>query len=429
MAKDTDSKPKTYPSIYRKIRWSFGIPTLIMFTLFWSVIYLAENELEIISLHHWLDTEASRYSRDYQRFGDQAQLPNESEFYSYWSKESPPAWLDNYREPGFYEHLLGKEDKHFLVTEHPSGDGLFYIVFQDDADDYLDEYEARLHFMTFSLGGAVSLAVLIYSWYFVKSVSRPLETIEHKIRNMPPDQPDFMVETDYKETREIEQALHESKVNIARYFQREHEFSRFASHELRTPIMVIQGSAELLGKVPNQPPVAIKAINRLQQASEEMRELTEAFLLLGKEHIDRHHFGSYSLDENLRRQLDAMAPIFAKQDASYVLETHSASTISAPESFINIVINNLIKNAFNYSVGDIQIRLVDNQLTITNYHDGHATFNAGYGCGLVIVERICERMGWQFTPVDDSAKFTTTLVFTSPPNARSEEHGKHFGAV
>ncbi|MGF1737164.1 sensor histidine kinase [Photobacterium satsumensis] len=419
MAKATASRAKPYPSIYRKIRWSFGIPTLIMFTLFWSMIYLAENELEIISLHHWLDTEASRYSRDYQRFGDQAQPPNEKEFYSYWSKENPPSWLVSYQEPGFYEHLLGKEDKHFIVTEHPSGDGLFYIVFQDDADDYLDEYEARLHFMTFSLGGLVSLAVLVYSWYFVKSVSRPLETIEHKIRNMPPDQPDFLVETDYKETREIEQALHESKVDIARYFQREHEFSRFASHELRTPIMVIQGSAELLGKVPNQPPLAVKAINRLQQASEEMRELTEAFLLLGKESIDQHHFGTYQLEHNLRQQLDAMAPIFAKQDTSYVLETQSPSTIFAPESFINIVINNLIKNAFSYSVGDIQIQLAGNTLTIINYHDGHATFNAGYGCGLVIVERICERMGWTFTPNDDNTKFTTTLVFS---HSRTEKN-------
>ena len=422
MAKDTDSKPKTYPSIYRKIRWSFGIPTLIMFTLFWSVIYLAENELEIISLHHWLDTEASRYSRDFKRFGDQAQLPNEKEFYSYWSKDSPPSWLVSYTEPGFYEHLLGKEDKHFIVTDHPSGEGLFYIVFQDDADDYLDEYEARLHFMTFSLGGLVSLAVLIYSWYFVKSVSRPLETIEHKIRNMPPDQPDFMVETDYKETREIEQALHESKVDIARFFQREHEFSRFASHELRTPIMVIQGSAELLGKVPNQPPVAIKAINRLQKASEEMRELTEAFLLLGKAQIDQHHFGTYQLEHNLRQQLDTMAPIFAKQDASYVLDISSPSTISAPESFINIVINNLVKNAFSYSVGDIEIQLSGNELTIVNRHDGNETFNAGYGCGLVIVERICEKMGWAFATKDTDTHFHTTLVFSRFNNSRSENN-------
>ncbi|MGF1679871.1 sensor histidine kinase [Photobacterium minamisatsumaniensis] len=413
MAKDIGSKPKAYPSIYRKIRWSFGLPTLVMFTLFWSAIYLAENELEIISLHHWLDTEASQYSRDYQQFGSKAQLPNESEFYSYWSKENPPEWLKSYQEPGFYEHLLGKEDKHFIVTDHPSGDGLFYIVFQDDADDYLDEYEARLHFMTFTLGGLVSLTVLIYSLYFVKSLSRPLETIEHKIRSMPPDQPDFMVETEYKETREIEQALHDSKTNIAQYFQREHDFSRFASHELRTPIMVIQGSAELLGKIPNQPPIANKAIYRLLKASEEMRELTEAFLLLGKETIEAHHFGTYQLEHSLRQQLDAMSPIFAKQDASYDLITDSPCLVSAPESFINIVINNLIKNAFSYSVGDIHIRLTGNQLNIVNRHDGNETYNAGYGCGLVIVERICERMGWSYSSGDDGEKFSTSVIFNN----------------
>ncbi len=94
---------------------------------------------------------------------------------------------------------------------------------------------------------------------------------------MQPSHNEFSIDTQYKETREIEQALLDSKREIANYFQREKEFSRFASHELRTPIMIIQGSADLLDKVPNQPNVAKKAIKRLHQASDEMKILTETF--------------------------------------------------------------------------------------------------------------------------------------------------------
>ena len=85
----------------------------------------------------------------------------------------------------------------------------------------------------------------------------------------------------------------------------------------------------------------------------------------------------------------------------------------APSSFITVVINNLIKYAFNYSVGDIQINLNQNILCITNCHDGNDTYNAGYGCGLVIVERICERMGWEFNIQKTEKDFITTVAFSS----------------
>jgi signal transduction histidine kinase len=229
---------------------------------------------------------------------------------------------------------------------------------------------------------------------------------------MQPDQPSFEVTTAYAETRHIEQTLLDSKNDISGYFQREEEFSRFASHELRTPIMVIQGSADLLAKVDNQPPVALKAINRVQEASEQMRILTEMFLLLGKESVDEHRFSEHDLETMVRQQLKELAILFAKQDASYRLSVTRSATVYAPESFITVVMNNLIKNAFSYSIGDIDIQLTEKELVIVNRHDGKETYNAGYGCGLIIVQRICERMNWHFETRDDGERFHTYLNFS-----------------
>lgn len=414
MDKVTASKPHSFPSIYRKVGLSFGLMTFGMFILFWAVIYVAENQLEVISLHHWLDKESSQYVIDYKEMGDNAPLPNNSEFKSYWSEKSLPKWLEKYNQPGFFEHLRGTEDKHFLVFDHPSGRGLMYVIYQDDADDYLDDYEDSLHYFTFIFGLLLSLIMGGYSFYFVRSLSQPLAKIDQKIRQMPPDQPSFEVETQYRETRKIEQALLDSKNNIAGFFQREKEFSRFASHELRTPIMIIQGSADLLNKVPNQPNVAKKAINRLHQASDDMRILTETFLLLGKESIEEHHFNQCHLADQLHKQLVIIEPLFAKQDASYYLEINHSATISAPLSFITIIINNLIKNAFSYSIGDIEIKLAHDHLIVINRHDGNEIYNQGYGCGLVIVQRICERMQWPFTITDNEVTFTAEVIFSPP---------------
>ncbi|PLX58199.1 MAG: sensor histidine kinase, partial [Vibrio alginolyticus] len=76
-------------------------------------------------------------------------------------------------------------------------------------------------------------------------------------------------------------------------------------------------------------------------------------------------------------------------------------------------INNLIKNAFSYSVGDIEIELDGHALKILNRHDGNETYNAGYGCGLVIVQRICERMGWALILDDDGVRFSAKVEFCS----------------
>lgn len=416
MGKATDLKNEhqSAMSIYRTIRLSFGVVTLVMFSLFWIVIYVAEYQLERISLHHWLDTEASAYTRFYSEFGEDSPLPNENEFKTYWSEEETmPDWLIQYDDQGFYEHLLGEEDKHFIVFSHPSGKGLMYILFQDDADDYLDSYEDNLHYYTFVLGVILSLLILGYGSYMVRAISKPLWQVENKIAQMSPEHDDFTIDTRFIETRKIEQALLDSKQNIAGYFQRETEFSRFTSHELRTPIMVIQGSAELLRKLPELPPVALKAIKRIENASDDMKVLTEAFLLLGKENIDASYYEQHDLNSLLENQLTQLEPLFLRQNASYWLEVEPKQPcyIYAPLTFMVIVINNLVKNAYSYSLGDVDIRLNRTQLQISNRHDGNDTDNSGYGCGLAIVERICERMGWDFNTVDEAQYFVSTVNF------------------
>lgn len=404
------------PSFARKIRMNFLVLTSLMFLLFWGLIYFAQDRLEVISLEHRLTTETKEYVKNYKRYGFRADKPDPQELDTYWSKEELPQWLQTYQQPGFFEEQLGQEDKHFLVTKHPSGQGWLYVVYQDDADDYLDEYEDRLHLITFLVGAIFLIAVIGYGMYFVRLISRPLIEIEHKIDAMAPNKPAFTVDTEYKETQSIEHTLLNNKAQIAAYFQREQEFSRFASHELRTPIMVIKGSTELLKKVPNMPAIASKAVTRIDEAGHQMQILTEAFLLLGKEEVEPHHFSNEPLSSHIHQALETMVQYFAKQNISYQLQEREAGCVEAPSSFVDIVMVNLIKNAFSYSIGDIQVELERQTLTVMNHHQGNDLHNSGYGCGLAIIERICSRMAWQFETHNDGQSFVAKVVFEGQPS-------------
>ncbi len=396
-----------FPSIYTKIRWAFGVPTLVMFAIFWATIYIAENQLEIISLEHWLDTEYARYYRDYQQLGDNAPVPNPYEFFTYDDTATLPHWLSRYTEPGFYGHRVEGETTHFLVRPHPSQQGLLYIVFQEHADDYLDEYEARLHLMTFILGLIVTTSVLIYSIYFMRSLSAPLAAIEKKIPKMSPEHDTFEVESQYRETREIEETLLKSKIDIAHYFQREQDFSRFASHELRTPITVVKGSSEILQRLELPHPLAQKAINRINSASEEMSLLTDTFLLLGKAHIEQQYWEDVDISALIETQLEKLTSLNPEKQITY--HHHELVTVKAPTSFVVITLNNLLKNAIAYTVEKINIQLSAECLCISNdYADAH---QVGYGCGLVIVERICERLNWALEVHSQDNKFTISIHF------------------
>ncbi len=416
MAKVTDLSPKQLPSLYEKIRLRFLVLTSLIFAIFWSLIYSAEEQIEKISLEHKLATETREYLENYKRFGDKAQLPDIHELITYWNKEYVPKWLQVYQQTGFYEHQLGAEDKHFLISPHPSGQGLLYVVYKDDADDFLDGYEDKLHILISLLGVGLLLFIMAYGLYFVRLLSAPFFEIERKINALTPEEPSFIPSTPYRETRHIENTLLENKAKIAAFFIREQEFSRFASHELRTPIMVIQGSTELLKKVPNianeaEQRIINKAIARIDYAGQQMKTLTETFLILGKEQIEPQHYDQVDLSARLEQLLSEMTQHFAKHEIHYQLGIDKNTPIWAPMSFVDIVIVNLIKNAFNYSSGNIEVTLKNNQLTIKNPLDHQSTESSGYGCGLIIIERICERMDWIFSAQSLGEHYLASIQF------------------
>jgi hypothetical protein len=401
-------------SFFRRVTLITSILSLVFISLFWLVILVAEDQMEVISLDHWLDAEARMFERDYQLQGAAADLPNHYEFDSYWSEEPMPLWLKEYTTPGYYEHHLGPEDKHFLVRQHPSGKGLFYVVFKDNADDYLDEYESKLHLFTLLFGFAIMLLTVCYGVYMVRQMAVPLRNVVSKIKQMSPEQPSFVVEARFEELRTIEQALFDSKKHIAAFFQREQEFSRFAAHEIRTPLMVLQGSSELLQTMLAEEPRFQKALLRIERACQDIALLTDTFLLLGKETIDAHHYQQLDLETVLREQLPLAQSAAISDTASWTIQVHQNIQLWAPQSFVRVVLINLLKNAFIHGNGELLVELNESQLKVSNSSSKEQD-SQGYGYGLVIVERICSRMGWQLDIQHQSVDFCVQISFSPEP--------------
>ncbi|MFC5707052.1 sensor histidine kinase [Aeromonas eucrenophila] len=399
----------TLPSLRRRLILALGSAGLLLLVILSLLMVVAEDKMEELSLRHWLEAEVTRYNDDWLRLGQEAPAPSPRQFSSYWTQAGRlPAWLKPYASPGFYEHQLGKEDKHFLVRPHPSGQGLLYLVFNDDADDYLDPYEDKLHLTTRLIGLALLIACIGFGIWLVRHITGPLERLRQRVTHLTPDQADFVPDAPWQELREIELALLAGKHEVAAVFAREQEFSRFASHELRTPNMVIQGSAALLGKVTDLPAPAARAAGRIRAASDEMALLTETFLLLGrKEAVERPPQRVAPL---IHQELARLAPLLQRESLEIRLNLDEQSEVQAPLSLLAIALGNLFKNALSYADGHIEISLTAQTLTISNPTAAAPDQILGYGCGLTIIQRICEKLDWQIETQLEEGVFSARLV-------------------
>lgn len=412
--KSADQQPRRFSEV---LFTSLMVAGLCFSTVLVLTLRQTEVVMEEISLHHWLDAEVRRYEADWQSQGEDANLPNPLEFDVWRDDDTRPDWLAVYEQPGFYEHLLGAEDKHFLVASHPSGSGLIYLVFKDDADDYLDAYEGRLHAYGLLLALSGVLTLLVLSWLLTRRLSHPLQAVERKVRNLAPSGATIRADAPYAELRTIESTMADVQHEVAHYLRREQEFSHFVSHEMRTPLTVVQGSAEVLNRIVGEQASGQRAVARIQSACREMTILIETFLLLGRGDAIEDRLETVDAGQLLVEIIDASRARRGERNMPEVeINTpggvgQAGLLVRAPEYFLRVLFENLVRNAVTHSQGGIDISLSEHGLTMSNAVSAHSSQTRGYGYGLVICQRICERMGWQLVVDGDSARYRVRLDF------------------
>ena len=89
------------------------------------------------------------------------------------------------------------------------------------------------------------------------------------------------------------------------------------------------------------------------------------------------------------------APLLQRETLDIRLQLDEESEVQAPLSLLAIALGNLLKNALSYAEGHIEITLHEQVLTISNPTAAAPDQILGYGCGLTIIQRICEKLGWQ----------------------------------
>lgn len=217
-------------------------------------------------------------------------------------------------------------------------------------------------------------------------------------------------ETNIEEFKELNQAVAAMSARVKNDYRDLKTFTENASHELLTPIAVINSKLDTLLQTENFSQQQSKILNDLYGAVSRLTRLNQSLLLLVKIENrlveDKQPVDLRAVIEEFIIQFEE---IFNDKDLKVTSHLANKELFTNPY-LVDVLLNNLLSNAIrhNYEGGEIDIRLTSNKLMIRNTGENVAleseqafkrfqksSSSDGSGLGLTISKQICENLGFE----------------------------------
>lgn len=187
-------------------------------------------------------------------------------------------------------------------------------------------------------------------------------------------------------------------------------FTENASHELMTPISVINSKLDTLVQTDEFTDKQSKLLNDIYGTVTRLTRLNKSMLLLAKiENGLIQDNQDVDIKEALEECLYHHEEMLQQLNIKLTTDLHD-KRLQASKSLIEILLNNLLSNAIrhNHQDGELSVYLDVKKLTISNTGEGSFDFSLvlkrfhksdgseGIGLGLTLCKQICDSYGYNF---------------------------------
>ena len=256
-------------------------------------------------------------------------------------------------------------------------------------------------------------------------IEQRYQKLESAIDSLSPAEDDQKLATGDAELAGLETAVNKLMTRMRDSYRQQARFVSDASHELRTPIAVIKGYADLLdrwGKTDEK--ILDESIQAIKSESDNMQHLVEQLLFLARGDSGRTtlNITDFDITEVMKEVCDESAMI--DQSHTYLFEGDDPVPAQGDVSLIKQAARILIENASKYTSegGEIKLR----SLMV----DGHPAFSV-QDSGIGISESDIPHIFDRFYRADDSRSKQTGGSGLGLAIAKwiVERHGGHFEVI
>ena len=191
---------------------------------------------------------------------------------------------------------------------------------------------------------------------------KKMENLEQAISHISPDDAEQGIHTGDKDLQSIEIALNNLLKSMKENEKRQMRFVSDASHELRTPIAVIQGYVNMLdrwGKEDEQ--VLTESIEALKNESQHMKDLVEQLLFLARGDSGRNTLNKVKLDLNQMVSEVWEESMMIDETHKYVFRGTTPAYMIGDVAMIKQSVRIFVQNAAKYSKEGAEILLAVKQ--------------------------------------------------------------------
>lgn len=393
-----------------------------------TITWILEKSLVKQALELEADAFISHYKLD-----DTFPLPRTRNLIGYLSNSNPPPVLPEEIKsltPGLYPKMqIEGRDVPVPVYVRDFGNNRLYLIFEGANIDRLVG--------VFGLIPMSFLLILIYtsSWLAYKLTWRAASPVLSLARNLRDSEPDNLsIEVSSEnfsgDTKELAEALGEYSKRIDVFVERERQFTADISHELRTPMTIIDGAAQFLQTESTISEKGIERVKMIRRACRDMNDFTSAFFLLAREQQPSAINNKTHVTEIIEKEVIKHTPLIDDANVSLSIDIQNDLVVDTHSKALEIIISNILGNAIKYTEqGSIDIKVKDNKIIISDtgigipeellpklfvrHIRGRGLDQAGEGIGLAIVKRLCDQFAWDISIQNKSdAGIIVTLTKT-----------------
>ncbi len=409
----------------------------------WLAVYVVLLTTSVF-LHGWMVNEfAERLLWDsfvQAEFDYYLERRSDDENYRWIDTDSRKLYIEGSTQPplppfdslpeGVHDEVVLPDGTEVLVLVRVV-DGRRYVLTLDITE--LERAEDRITLLMLGSAAALALLLGVMMAFGVNRALRPLADMARSIATLAPARGGQRIVTGANASSEllvIANALNDYLERNERFVERERSFINSASHELRTPVAVIEGAAELALDAHASPHQQRHQLQRILRTTADMEQLIALLLALAKEPSRLAQANeNIALHDLLPEVIEQHRHLTRDKALTLSLSPSPPGFINAPPGIVRAAIGNLVRNAIeNSDSGNIHIRL-EAPATVMIEDPGHgmtpeqvsaiyqrAARNGAQGepsdggIGLDLIMRLCEHLGWKLELHSNPQRGTTALL-------------------